>query len=224
MSQRPDEHVRPLLGAFALGHLDEAESTAVRVHLDGCAAGRDEAAELAAVADLLPLADPGRVGRPAEQPREMLAEVLARIEQERGERSKARRRAVTARVGAAAAMIALLVVAGLTMRSVDDPGGEIVALTARRPGVAGQAVVHEDPRSTWVELTVSGLPVGETYGVWLEETGTGERSPLGTFTGTPGELYISLYSTLPRDRAASVGVSDADGATVLVGSVPAGSA
>ena len=55
--------------------------------------------------------------------------------------------------------------------------------------------------TTWVELTVSGLPVGETYAVWLEEAGTGERSPLGTFTGVAGELYISLYSTLPRDRA-----------------------
>lgn len=221
MSQRPDEHVRPLLGAFVLGHLDDAETTAVRAHLEGCAPCRDEAAELAAVADLLPLADAGRVGRPAEQPREMLGEVLARIEQERGARSKARRRTVTARVGAAAAMLALLIVATLTLRTAEEGGGQVVALTARRPGVTGQAVVHEDPRSTWVELTVSGLPVGETFGVWLEETGTGERSPLGTFTVTPGELYISLYSTLQRERAGSVGVSDGDGATVLIGSIPA---
>ena len=221
MSPRPDEHVRPLLGPFVLGHLDEAEVTAVRAHLEGCAPCRDEATELASVADLLPLAEPERIGAPAEPPREMLGGVLARIEQERGARSKTRRRAITARIAAAAAMITLLVVAGLTTRSSDEAGGEIVALKASCAGVAGQAVVHEDPRSTWVELTVSGLPVGETYGVWLEETGTGERSPLGTFTGTPGELYISLYSTLPRDRAGSVGVSDSQGTTLLVGTVPA---
>lgn len=221
MSQRPDEHVRPLLGAFVLGHLDDAESTSVQAHLDRCALCRDETAELASVADLLPLADATRLARPAEQPREMLGEVLARIERERNARSGARRRAVIIRVGAAAAMLALLIVAGSTLRTAEEGGGQVVALTARRPGVTGQAVVHEDPRSTWVELTVSGLPVGETYGVWLQETGTGDRSPLGTFTVTPGELYISLYSTLPRDRAASVGVSDTDGATVLIGDVGA---
>ena len=34
------EHVRHLLGAYALGHLDAEETAAVRAHLDGCAACR----------------------------------------------------------------------------------------------------------------------------------------------------------------------------------------
>ena len=54
----PDDHVRPLLGAFVLGHLDDTEAAAVRAHLEGCAPCRDEAAQLASVAELLPLADP----------------------------------------------------------------------------------------------------------------------------------------------------------------------
>ena len=72
-------------------------------------------------------------------------------------------------------------------------------------------MVHEDPDATWVELTTSGLSPGETYAVWLVETGTETRAPMGTFTAVDGDLYISLYSTLPRDRAGSIGVSDADG-------------
>lgn len=220
MTPRPEDHVRPLLGAFVLGHLEPGEAAAVGAHLDGCAECRDEAAELEAVAGLLPLADPERVGGPAESPREMLGEVLARITQEREARAKARRRSVAVRVGAAAAAIVLMLVVGLTLRSSGGPDGETVALTSTGAEIAGEAVIHEDIRSTWVELTVSGLATGETYGVWLEEISTGERSPMGTFTGVPGDLYISLYSSLPRDRAGSVGVSDSEGTTILTGSIP----
>lgn len=219
MNPRPDDHVRLLMGAFVLGHLDPGEAATVRAHLDGCSVCRVEAAELATVAALLPLADPERVGSPAAAPQGMLGEVLARIEQERDARMRKRHRSIAFRVAAVAATLALVLVVGLTLRSPQQPQSEIVALTATGAGIAGEAVVHEDPRSTWVELTVSGLRAGETYSVWLEENTTGKRSPLGTFTGVPGDLYISLYSTLPRDRAGSVGVSGTDGSTVLEGSI-----
>jgi hypothetical protein len=221
MTARPDDHVRPLLGAFVLGHLDPVDVTAVRAHLEGCAACRVETAELAAVAGLLPLADPERLGASAEPPRGMLDEVLDRIHRERGVRDRARRRSVALRLGAVAAALALVFVVGQMMVGPQEPsGGEIVALTAARPGVLGEAVLHEDPSSTWVEITTSGLVSGETYAVWFEEAGTGERSPLGTFVGVEGDLYISLYSTLPRDHVASIGVSTPDGSTVMVGRVP----
>jgi hypothetical protein len=221
MTARPDDHVRPLLGAFVLGHLDPADVTAVRAHLEGCAACRVETAELAAVASLLPLADPDRLGAPAEPPRGMLDDVLDRIHRERGVRDRARRRSVALRLGAVAAALALVFVVGQAMVGPQEPsGGEIVAMTAARPGVLGEAVLHEDPSSTWVEITTSGLESGETYAVWFEEAGTGERSPLGTFVGVEGDLYISLYSTLPRDHVASIGVSTPDGSTVMEGRVP----
>ena len=87
MTHRPDDHVRASLGAYVLGHLEPAEATAVRAHLDGCSACRAEAAALAPVADMLPLADPERVGAPAEPgpPPALLDEVLGRIERERDE-------------------------------------------------------------------------------------------------------------------------------------------
>jgi hypothetical protein len=212
MTARPDDHVRPLLGAFVLGHLGPADVTAVRAHLEGCAVCRVEAAELAAVAALLPRADPERLGTSAEPPGEMLDQVLSRIQRERGIRARSRRRSVAVRLGAVAAVLALA--------PPEPSGGEVVALTAARPGVLGEAVLHEDPRSTWVEITTSGLSSGETYAVWFEETGSGDRSPLGTFVGVEGDLYISLYSTLPRDHVASIGVSTPDGSTVMEGRVP----
>jgi anti-sigma factor RsiW len=228
MTHRADDHVRASLGAYVLGHLDHAQATAVRAHLDGCAACRAEAASLAPVAEMLPLADPARVGVPAEPgpPPALLDEVLGRIERERDEGRRIRRRSVGAWVAGVAAVLSLVVVVAVTTVDPDEPdapSGEVVAMTVSDPGVEGEAVVHEDPRSTWVELTTTGLTEGETYAVWLVEMGTGERSPMGTFTGVEGDLYISLYSPLPRDRAVSVGVSTPDGVTVMEGAIPSAS-
>jgi len=222
MTPRPGDHVRLLVGALVLGHLDDDEATAVRAHLDGCPTCREEAAQLGPVAGLLGLADPDRVGAPAEPPREMLDGVLARIDRERAVRSRTRRRSILVRSGAVAAAIAMVIAVALIAlwpREPSGPSGELVAMTATRPGVLGEAVIHEDPRSTWVELTTSGLSPGRTYAVWLEES-SGDRSPMGTFTGVEGDLYISLYSTLPRDRAASIGVSAPDGSVVMEGAIP----
>lgn len=220
MTPRPGEHVRHALGAFALGQLEGEDLAAVQAHLDGCPACRQEATELAVVAGLLPLADPERVGAqadaPQEAPREMLDVVLTRIEAER-ELDRKRRRSTVVRVGAAAAAAALVLAVALLSLQPSEPSGQLVALSATRPGVLGEAVIHEDPRSTWVELTTSGLAVGETYAVWFEETGTGDREGIGTFVGVDGDLYISLYSPMPRDRVASIGVSTPDGAVVMEG-------
>lgn len=218
MSPRPDDHVRPLLGAYVLGQLDPVEALDVGAHVQRCTACREEADELAAVAELLPLADPERVEGPGPQPSgALLDEVMVRIRRERGERRRARRRGVTVRVATVAAALAAVLAVALvsTQPEPDGPAPQTVALTALRPGVEGEAVIHEDPSSTWVELTTSGLAPGETYAVWLEETGSGERAPLGTFVGVEGDLYISLYSTLPRERAGSIGVSTPDGAIVM---------
>ena len=217
----PDEHVRPLLGAYVLGQLGPDEVTSVRAHLDGCTACREEAAALGSVADLLPLVDLERLEAPPEPPPpELLDEVLSRIEEQQASVTHARRRATAIRGGIAAAAAVLALVAALVLSSPAEGGGEVVAMTATEAGVQGEAVVHEDPDATWVELTTSGLSPGETYAVWLEETGTETRAPMGTFTAVDGDLYISLYSTLPRDRAGSIGVSDADGSTVMEAPLP----
>ncbi|MDH4111715.1 MAG: zf-HC2 domain-containing protein [Actinomycetota bacterium] len=225
MTPRPEDHVRRSIGAFVLGHLTTEEAAAVQAHLDGCVACRTEASSLAPVAQLLPLVDPERIRAPGvvERPPEMLDGVLTRIDRERGEQRRRRRRSLVVRVAAIAATVSVLLglaVLVVESRSSGPSNVHVVVLAGSAPGISGEAVVHEDPRSTWVELTTSGLSTGESYAVWLEEIGSGERSPMGTFTGVDGDLYISLYSTLPRDRAAKIGVSAPDGVTVLEGTIP----
>jgi anti-sigma factor RsiW len=221
MTGRPDDHVRSLLGAFVLDHLATDEATAVRAHLDGCASCREEAAALRSVADLLLLADLERMDAPPEPPPpDLLDEVIDRIEREQGTERRKRRRSLTLRAGVAALLAVAALVAAVAV-ATEPSSGETVAMATTLPGVQGEAVVHADPGATWVELTTSGLTPGETYAVWLQEQGTHERAPLGTFTAIAGDLYISLYSTLPRDRAGSIGVSAADGSTVMEAALPA---
>ena len=210
MTSRPDDHLRPLLGAFVLGHLEPAEASAVRGHLDVCRACRRDAAELAPVADLLPLADPERIGTTAgsEPPREMLDAVLERIERERRLRVSGRRRSVGVRAAAVAAALVIVTVFATIASDPSEPrGGELVAMVAAQPGVIGEAVVHEDPRSTWVELTTSGLAAGETYAVWLEEVGTGDAprsapSSVSRATSTSACTRPCLGSAPPRSASA----------------------
>ena len=159
MTPQPDDHVRLLLGAYVLGHLAAGEAAAVRGHLDVCRTCRRDASELAPVADLLPLADSERIGTtddPAPS-REMLDEVLGRIERERNERDRSRRRSILARVTLVAAALAIVtVIAAVVSEPAEPAGGQFVAMVAVQAGVIGEAVVHEDPQSTWVELTTSG--------------------------------------------------------------------
>jgi hypothetical protein len=213
------EHPRQLLGAFVLGHLEPGESAAIEAHLDGCASCREEERELAAVARLLPAGDPARLGASPAPPPSLLDDVLVRIEGEREDGRRRRRRTFVLRAGVAAAILALT--AFLVVAVPAGPGGEVVALAATRPGVIGEATVHADPGATWVELRTTGLPAGETYAVWLEEEGTGERYRCGTFTGVEGPVYISLYSPLTRDRAVAIGVSTLEGEVVMRSSLPA---
>lgn len=217
---RPEsgDHVGTALGPFVLGHLDPDEEAGVRAHLEVCEACRAQEAELSSVAVLLPLADVARLDTRVQPPAHLLDDVLARIQAERREGSRVRRRSFLAGVGVAA-MIAILLAVALALRPSGDDG-EAVALAATRPGVTGEVMLHRDTDSTWVELTASGLAEGETYGVWLEEAGTRERFRLGTFTAIDGDVYISLYSTLSRERAAAIGVSSTDGAVVMEAALP----
>lgn len=218
MMSDPQGHVRQLLGAFALGQVSESEAAAVEAHLEGCEACRREAAELAGVASLLPLADPDRMDVLPKPPTDLLDRVFARIREERElERRRARRKTASRLgLGLAAAIVAVVLVA-----APFGPQGEVVALASERTGVTGQVTLHDRDTSQEVELEVEGLPVGETFGLWIQDRRTGERIACGTFVATPGRLHISLYSTVARDRAESVGVSTLDGTDLMQAALPA---
>ena len=60
------QRLRELLGAHALGHpLDAIDSTALRAHLDGCAACRAELEEIAPLREALADVDAARLASPA---------------------------------------------------------------------------------------------------------------------------------------------------------------
>lgn len=213
----PEAHVRTQLGAYVLGQLSPSETAAVEAHLEGCGQCRREADELVGVADLLPLVNPERLGTTVSPPSDLLDRVFGRIAEERQLVRHRRRRAVFARagIGVAAALVALaLVVARF------GPQGEVVALASELPDVTGEVTLHELPTSQWVELETKGLPVGETFAMWIQDRATGERVPCGTFTVTPGPLHIALYSSVARDGAQAVGVSTLDGQVVMRASLP----
>jgi hypothetical protein len=218
MRPEPGDHAGTTLGPFVLGHLGPEEEAGVRAHLEGCEACRAQASELSSVGALLPLADLTRLDTRVQPPAHLLDDVLARIQAERRAGSRVRRRSFLAGVGVAA-IIALLLTIALVVRPTGGDG-EVVPLASARRGVTGEAMIHRDTDNTWVELTASGLEEGETYGLWLEEAGTKERFRLGTFTAIEGDVYISLYSTLSRERAAAVGVSTTDGAVVMQAALP----
>lgn len=204
--------MRHQLGALALGHLSPSERIAVEAHLEGCELCRREAGELAGVADLLPLADPGRLDARPQPPPHLLERVFEKIRDEHElDRRRAKRR-IGARValGIAAAIVALVLIA-----APFGPQGEVVTLASVLPGVTGEITLYERETSQWVELATDGLPVGKTYALWIRDRRTGERVRCGTFAITPGPLHIALYSSVARNDAAAVGVSELNGEIVM---------
>jgi hypothetical protein len=211
-----EEHVRKQLGAFALGQLSPGEAAAVQAHLEGCPGCWTEAAELSRVAALLPLADPDRLDVSPTPPEGLLDRVFERIREERAVERRRRRRALIARMGLglAAALIAVVV----WLAPFGD-SGEVVTLAAPA-GITGEITLHPRESSQYVELRTQGLAVGDMFAMWVRDRETGERVRCGTFRVTPGNIHITLYSSVPRDRAAEVGVSTLDGEVVMKAPLP----
>ncbi|MBI4259614.1 MAG: zf-HC2 domain-containing protein [Actinobacteria bacterium] len=205
---------RPSLGAYVLGQLGEDERIAVQAHLDACSGCRAEAAELGTVARLLPSADPSRIER-APAPRPDLADrVLDRVGQARRERT----RGWLPRAAATAAAV-LAFAAGLFLGLRGDDAGERVTFGVAPAGVTAEGRVRDLAWGTEIEIRVAGLEAGERYAVWLEEPG-GDRVPAGTFRAVSGrEITVTLAAGLPRGSAVALGVSDEEGATVLLASL-----
>jgi len=213
----PEAHVHRQLGAYVLGQLSPSETVAVEAHLEGCAECRREADELAGVANLLPLANPERLGATISPPSDLLDRVFGRIAEERQLVRRRRKRGLLGRagLGLAAALVALVLIV-----APFGPQGEVVSLASVLPDVTGEVTLHELPTSQWVELETKGLPVGGTFAVWIQDRATGKRVLCGTFTVTPGPLHIALYSSVARDGAQAVGVSTLDGSVVMRAELP----
>lgn len=198
---------RHLLGAYALGALSPEERAGLEAHLEGCAECRAEAAALADVARLLPLADPARFSHPAPQPPPELARrVAATIG---GERRAGRRRrgwrlglAAAGAAATAAAVLALLLLPG----GGDGGPVEHVRFDALPSGLEIYATLEPHSYGTEVRVYVKGVRSGTLCRVYLQGP-RGERVPAGTFRYRWGEDSTAvLSSALDLSRTRAIGV------------------
>ena len=210
---------RELLGALALGHLDDAEATAVRAHLDGCADCRAEFDGLREVAGMLPLADPARIEQAAVTPPTGLAErVLSLVREEQRLAARDRRNRLLG-LAVAASIVAALVLS-LVVWAPSDPA-LAVTLDPSVPEATApiEATLTSRPWGTEIRLDVRGLPQGESYAVWLREPDD-DRYAAGSFTAVRDGDAIVLSSSLALEDAAGIGISDGAGETMLYGHLP----
>jgi Putative zinc-finger len=209
MTAEACRHWRERLGAFALGHLDADERAAVQAHLDGCSECRAEAESLAAVARVLPVADPDRLGAAETAPSSVARRVFARIDSERQSRRRGRRLRLGLALAGATAAIAAIVV-GAFVVSDSDPSGpatEQVAFRDLPRNVHIGAGLTPRPWGTQIDLYVSGVPSGTMCRVWLRRR-DGERVFAGSFRYVENAraYTVRLASALDRARATAIGV------------------
>ena len=198
------------VAALALGH-DDAHTSRARAHVDGCAACRDELAELQRAAGLLALADPAHLAVEPAPPADLATRILrdVRAEWDRARGTRRRRRVA---VSLAAAACALLVAGLFVVRSGSDR--ELQAFTTAAPGVDGSFGLDENGQGTAVRLTHEGLDPAEVYWLWLTDD-SGQRVSAGTFRGAVDGDEVLLQSALPLDDAVRVWVTDEQDTVVL---------
>jgi len=225
--------LREMLGAAALGGLDEAEAVALRAHLDGSAACRAELDDLLPLAADLRRVDPDRTPGPVAPPRELgpriagavAAESVLRAARDRRSARRGRLRAVLVPVAAA---VAAAVVTAIAVLPDDAPTAPVAAfeqvpLRPVDPAVRADADATVVPH-TWgveVRLVAAGFDAGATYR-GLVRTADGRELPAGEFLGTGAKaVTCNLQAAVLRADAVDFSVVDGTGRTVLDLPLPA---
>lgn len=197
---RDQESAHADLGGYVLGLLEADELVAFEAHLAGCAACRDEIAELSGLAELLDQAAP-----PVDVPSHLEDRTFAAIERAAeddgvavipvADGARRRRRTVELRkVLAVAASIVVLGAGVAVVRTATAPepaAAEVIELEAPA-GHTGSAVarVHATSTGGTIQMEVKGLPqppAGSFYECWLVAAGgdtpaNPNRVSVGTFT------------------------------------------
>jgi hypothetical protein len=120
---------------------------------------------------------------------------------------------VTAVAVAAVAAAIALVVALRPAPVTETP--RTVAFTEAPPGVTATAELHDWGWGTQLYLEIDGLEADQRLAVWLERP-DGTRVPAGSFLATDGELHMMLGAGANSTDAVALGVSDAQGTTLLL--------
>lgn len=211
MTEDAHRALRESLGAYVLGHLDQAEEDAVRAHLSTCDECRAELAELQPVANALAAAR-RRPPTAIPTPRTLLGRVESAVAAEAGRRRRARlvRSVTTLAAAAALIVVAAFGVATFIDRTPDAPVPENVAVQVESSltdvtATAG-LIAH-----TWgieIKLVAAGLELGSPYRAVVVST-DGDRVPAGQFVGTGANtITCSLQTSVLRADATGFMIVD----------------
>jgi anti-sigma factor RsiW len=170
------------VGAYLLGALNDLERQAFERHLRGCSECQEELERLRPAAEVLP-ASVEQIAPPPELKRRLMAEVEPRTS--RPGRS-------TWLAAAAALVIALAVVVGVTQLGGDDTRTVTATVAKAMPQAGGQLDIKGD-RATLQLHDMPDLGSARVYQVWLQH---GERMvPARTFVvGRSGMGNVELPS------------------------------
>jgi hypothetical protein len=197
---------RESLGAYALGHLSDQESTALEAHLEGCPGCRAEADSLTSISRLLPLADPVRLGPAPQPPPELAERVAAAIGGERRSERGRRRVRLGLALSGATAVVAAAVLAIFVLGSTESPPEQRVTFHSLPAGVRIAATLEPHAFGTEIHMYVSGVRSGTLCRVFLRGPG-GARVPAGTFRYRYGDdSQAVLSSALDLSRTEAIGV------------------
>jgi anti-sigma-K factor RskA len=198
------DHLRPAIGAYALGALDPDEAAAVRRHLRECRACAAEYDALMPLPGLLSLAE-GAEAATAEPLSPAFEERLLDA-YARDHRTPARRRPLWRRrprwvaFAAAGAVAAAAAAVGVAVIGDDAPAPRYgVSFRAIEPGARAGARLESGKSGTTLHMWVAGLPRDEkaVYEVLCDAEGW--TASAGTFhTGPDGRAYVIMNTAMRR--------------------------
>lgn len=197
---------RESLGAYALGQLGEDERAGLEAHVEGCPDCAAELASLEAVARLLPLADPNRLGSTPTPPPGLAERVESAVGAER--RTERRRRlGLGLAFGGAAAAVAAAVLAIFVLPGGDGgPPAEHVTFRSLPAKMKIGATLEPHAYGTEIHVYVKGVRSGALCRVFLRSR-SGVNLPAGSFRYRWGDdSRAILSSALDLSRTEAIGV------------------
>lgn len=210
---------REQLGAYALGHLEDAERTAVEAHLEGCPDCREELTSLEILVAPLARVDPDALGPASAPPPDLEGRIRERV---RGRDTGGPRRRRWALTAAAAGLVVVAAAAGLALGRAlgpDAPPIEPVAAVAV-PAVQADVGVIAHAWGVEVHLVGRGFAEGAPFRASITDR-SGRVVDAGSFVGTgTDEMECHLTARILRPDATRVAVVDAAGREVVAAPLP----
>ncbi|MEV0136450.1 zf-HC2 domain-containing protein [Dactylosporangium sp. NPDC050688] len=224
------ELVRPLLGGYVLGGLDEADQARVDAHLSGCADCRAETGRLAPVPELLQRLPAGPPA-PIEAPTRDGLDALLRRSRQAAPATRPRRAGLLAGAAAAVTAAALLTAGAVlwpraTPERAADPGptgqqqvaqssapaGTVVQFVAAAgSALSGRATLTPRQWGVSVALELSGLPGDGPYVLRVVGRGGQEEQAACWGRTASASARVTGASSIQLPNVDKVTVSDHDG-------------